>query len=138
MASKEPVEGDVLPPTRRGRPTLCTHEVTDAIAAYLERGIALGTAAQACGISEADASHWMTWGAAGRKPYDDFFKAVAHARAIGEIYLHDKAIEGGKGSSQATWLLERRFRERYGPPRVEPTPSEVKIVIEGGLPRKTE
>jgi 20S proteasome alpha/beta subunit len=31
------------------------------------------------------------------------------------VNLSTKALAGGKGSSVATWILERRFREDYGP-----------------------
>jgi len=141
MASKKPVEGDVLPPAPRhagGRPTKCTPEVTDAIMAFVAEGLPFRTACEAAGVSERDGLNWRTWGEAGRAPYNEFFRAYAHATAIGEVTLFRKALAGEKGSSQATWLLERRFRDQYGPPRVEPVASEVKIVIEGGLPRKAE
>lgn len=121
-----------------GRPTLCTPEITAAIVAYLEEGIAFKTACEAEGISEQDGYNWLKWGDGDdeREPYSSFFLAITRAKPKGEISLHRQALAGGKGSSMAGWVLERRFREHYGPPTKDSEPQVVEIILKGGLPEK--
>jgi hypothetical protein len=103
----------------RGRPTLCTPELTQAICAHIGIGIAFKTACAAQGITEAAGHLWMARGEAAETeadaPYIHFFESVSRARARGEVYLHELTLTGGKGSSMAGWMLERRFRDHYGP-----------------------
>lgn len=113
--------------------------MTAAIMALVGEGIAFKTACEAEGISERDGHNWLTWGEHGKEPFAAFYSAFTCARALGEITLHRAAINGngGKGSSMAGWVLERRFREHYALPKADPLAQpEVKIIIEGGLPKR--
>lgn len=98
-----------------GRPTKLTPEIQKAICDMLEIAVAEKHAAEANGIAEQTFHEWMRRGEAGESPYDDFYVAATRARARAIPNLHIKALQGGKGSSQALWFLERRFREEYGP-----------------------
>lgn len=106
----------------RGRPTLCTPELINQIVALLERGIPLATACEAVGVESRDPERWMQWAREGRPRYLPFLSAVTRARARGRVYLHDRAVEGGRGSAQALAILGRRDPEHYAPvQRVEMT-----------------
>ncbi len=101
--------------------------IAKAICAHLELGVPVALAAEAEGVSRSTAHRWI-------EQYPDFADRIMRAVARGGVHLHCKALEGGTGSSQATWVLERRFREFYGPPKADAVPSDVKITIVGGLP----
>jgi hypothetical protein len=72
-------------------------------------------AARANGISEATFHDWMKKGADGIEPYASFREDVDRSSAQAVVNLTARALAGGNGSSQATWFLERRFRDEYGP-----------------------
>jgi hypothetical protein len=72
-------------------------------------------AAQANGISEASFHDWMKKGADGIEPYASFREEVDRSSAQAAVNLTARALGGGNGSSQATWFLERRFRDECGP-----------------------
>jgi hypothetical protein len=96
-------------------------------------------AAEAEGISEDTIHDWIARGKKGEPKYEAFSRAVTRAKAIGAKNLVVRGLAGGKGSSAATWFLERRYRDHYGPPREdEGKKSEVTIVVEGGLPRRPQ
>lgn len=84
-----------------------------------ERGHYPETVAQSVGIDEATYRNWMKWGADGREPYGDFFRAVACARAKAEITLGEQVLEGdGKGegfgaAKAAAFMLERTRSRRF-------------------------
>lgn len=110
--------------------TVYTQETADAICKNLgEFAMPLTLAAEAEGVHRAQAYAWMAQNEA-------FHKQVTCARANGAKKLSGLALDGGKGSASALWMLERRYRDDYAPPRKEEVqPSEVRITIEGGLPR---
>jgi len=99
---------------RRGRPTKLTDGLTEKICAHLGNGIAFKTALEAEGISERVGHDWLSKGEDGKEPYAVFSAALTQARARGEIFLHNRVLSGGKGSSNAQFVIERRFREHYG------------------------
>ena len=103
--------------------------IVKAICDNLELGLPLDLAAEAEGVPRRTVRDWV-------EQFREFSEQITRARALGEINLHRKALEGGPGSSQATWILERCFREHYGPPSLEADKSEVKIKIVGGLPTR--
>jgi hypothetical protein len=72
-------------------------------------------AARANGISGSTFHDWMKKGADGIEPYASFREAVDRSSAQAVVNLTARALAGGNGSSQATWFLERRFRDDYGP-----------------------
>jgi hypothetical protein len=98
----------------RGRPTKLTPALQESICKQLEFGVPEHYAAEANGIARSTFCEWMEKGASGIEPYTEFYKAVRRsiARAIRNLTRH--ALNGGKGSSRATWLLERRFPNEYG------------------------
>lgn len=89
----------------------------------------MGLAAEAEGVPRATLYLWID-------SYEDFARRVSRARAMGAKKLTQLNLEGGKGSSAAAWHLERRYRDDYAPPKQDEraTDSEIRIIIEGGLP----
>ncbi len=103
---------------KRGRPIGATTKLTplvqEEICKGLELAMPLSRAAGAAGVSKQLLSHWMKLGEQGIEPYAAFFLTVSRAENIGVRNMHIRALGGGKGSSQATWFLERRFKDEYG------------------------
>ncbi len=103
---------------RTGRPPgsspLLNAELTAAICKELAIGVPLKYAAEQNGISEMTALHWMEKGAEGIHPYEIFREAVTRARALAVGRLTRLTLSGGKGSSNAAWVLERRYPKDYG------------------------
>ena len=108
-----------------------TQELADAICVNLEDfAMPLTLAAEAEGVHRAQVYAWMNENL-------EFHKQVTRARARGAKVLIELAKGAQKGSSTATWLLERRYRDDYAPPKKEDVqPSEVRITVEGGLPAR--
>lgn len=104
-----------------------------AICENLELGMPLTLAAEAEGVARRTVYEWV-------EHIPAFAAQVTRARAIGARRLAAQALEGGKGSAMAGWMLERRYHDDYGPPRNadKTAPSEVRIVIEGGLPKSPQ
>jgi hypothetical protein len=102
-------------PGKRGRPTRLTAAVQAAICANLELALPLKLAAEAEGIPEMTVHHWIESGKEGREPYAAFSEAVTRAKAKAAKNLVVRSLAGGKGSANANFHLERRFREDYGP-----------------------
>ncbi len=100
-----------------GRPTKLTPEVQRAICESIALSIPYKYAAEEAGIDEDTFALWMRKGREprARAPYAAFYRAVTRARASAVKSLTVRVLGGGKGSAGATWLLERRFREDYGP-----------------------
>lgn len=94
--------------------TLLTPEVEAGVCAAIEKSVPLKYAALANGISERTLHEWLRRGENGEAPYDAFAAAVECAKGKAVVSLTDKALAGGAGSSQATFLLERRYRDEYG------------------------
>lgn len=110
IASAKPAE---KAPNGNAR-TLLTPEVQAAICAALERAVPLKYAAMAAGVAERTVHEWVERGERGEAPYSAFAAAVACAKGKAVVNLTDKALTGGAGSAQATFLLERRYRDDYG------------------------
>lgn len=64
-------------------------------------------AAAAVGISRQTLYNWQ-------KTRPDFALHLTRARDEAEMHLLTRALAGGKGSSAAQWVLERRFWQAYG------------------------
>jgi len=97
-----------------GTPTSLTPSVQKAICEALEISVPEKYAAEANGVSEMAFHDWMRKGDRGIEPYLSFRKAVTCARAKAVQNLTKIALASGKGSSTATWFLERRYRADYG------------------------
>ena len=117
-------------PKKPGRPpkTEVEEAVAAAICTNLEIGMPLGLAAECEDVDRATVYRWM-------EKFDSFKRRVTRARAQGAKMLQKLSLTGEKGSADARWHLERRFRDDYSPPREEKSTAEVKVTIEGGLPK---
>jgi len=104
-------------------------KVAKAICENLELGMPLDLAAECEGVGRTTVHDWM-------RGFPLFAAQVTRARAAGAKNLVVRALKGGAGSSAANWHLERRYRDAYGPPKADAERAEVKITIEGGLPRE--
>lgn len=114
-----------------GRPSKLTPELQKEICKYLELSVAAKYAARSCGISESTYYDWVNKGADGIEPYVEFSEAVDQASARAVPNLTARGLAGGKGSSMAAFLLERRFPDEYGP--------QVRVGgIAGGEPTKID
>jgi hypothetical protein len=94
---------------------MLTPEAQRAICESIALSIPNKYAAEEAGIDEDTFALWMRKGREGRPLYGAFYRAVTRARACAVKSLTVRVLGGGKGSSGATWLLERRFRDDYGP-----------------------
>ena len=131
---------------RTGRPNgrppgsspLLTPEVTQAICVQLELAVPEKYASEMNGVDEDTFHGWMRKGAAGIEPYTGFRQAVSRARAKCIGNMHVRALSGGKGSSAALWMLERRFWREYAQhQRVElSTPDPLQIMPEDEVEAK--
>jgi hypothetical protein len=66
-------------------------------------------AAESNGIAESTFHEWMKKGAAGHRTYAAFRQAVIRSGARAVFKPTVRLLAGGKGSSVAAWILERRF-----------------------------
>ncbi len=82
--------------------------------AELAVGVPLKYAAEQNGVAEMTVLHWMAKGAEGIRPYESFRESVTRARALAVGRLTRLTLSGGKGSSNAAWMLERRYPKDYG------------------------
>ncbi len=111
-------KGASRPPAPRGRPKgaglKLTPEITKSIADDLALAIPFETACGRAGVPVPTAYEWRRRGEAGEEPYNDFAITVTRARCEAVRLLTVRALAGGKGSSNATWFLERRYPKDYG------------------------
>lgn len=100
--------------------------VAKAVCDNLELGMPMSLAAEAEGIGRTTIYDWI-------ERFPEFAEQITRARAQGAKKLTKIVFEAGPAHAQ--WLLERRYRDDYAPPKKEDVqPSEVRITIEGGLP----
>lgn len=93
--------------TGRPRKTAVDAAVTKAICDNLELAMPIELAAEEAGVPARTARQWAL-------DIPEFAAAVTRARARGAKLLVVRTLGGGKGSSNAAWTLERRYREHYG------------------------
>ncbi len=102
----------------RGRPKgdglTLTPEIVKAITDDMALAMPFEHAVGRAGVNLATAYLWKRRGEAGEEPYATFAQAVTRARCQAVRVLTVRALTGGKGSSQATWFLERRYPKDYG------------------------
>jgi hypothetical protein len=115
-------------------------KLIDRICDNLELGMPITLAAEAEGVARSTMYEWMDDKTEQARPFD-ISGRVTRARAAGAKNLVVRSLKGGPGSGQATWHLERRYHQDYGVPKADPVDDpgrgEVRIVIEGGLPRRS-
>lgn len=130
MATKKP-EG-VARPAGRPPKTEVEPAIAKAICRNLEMGLPLTLAAEAEGVGRATVHEWIA-------KFSDFHGQITRARARGALLLTRRSLRGGPGSGQATWHLERRYREDYGLPKADAEKTQpIVITIEGGLPKRPQ
>ena len=118
-------DAEPLPPCKLGRLTPRVHQV---VVAAVRRGAYWSVAAGAAGIAQRTIFDWISRGkreeAAGIKSrYTRLLHALARAQDELEAELAAKLSSGGDGKypdwrAQA-FVLERRFKDRWGPPKEE-------------------
>lgn len=97
------------------QPSVYTPELALKICATIEElGVSASTAAASNGVAVATLSDWLSKSEAGDPRYAGFAESMTRARATAECNMVRLAIEGGKGSSGAAFILERRFHTDYG------------------------
>jgi hypothetical protein len=103
---------------KKGRPvgtgTKLTAAVLEGICASLRIGVPAKFAAEKEGIHERTFYDWLAKGEKGKQPYRRLALAAMRATAEGVCNLTARALAGGSGAAQATWMLERRFPREYG------------------------
>jgi hypothetical protein len=107
-------------PRSKGRTTLCTPAVMDAIVAAYQAGKGRKAAATAAGVSPASLFEWLARGRAGEQPYVDLLTRIEGARTsvveglrgvvLDLAHSEDPHVAG----TNARWLLERLSPEEYG------------------------
>jgi hypothetical protein len=96
--------------------TILTTKMQKEICDALEILVPFKYATGAAGVSVTQALHWIELGrSGGAQHFVAFAEAVQRAQDRAVQNMHVKALQGGKGSQQATWFLERLKREEYGP-----------------------
>ncbi|MHB8565106.1 MAG: terminase small subunit-like protein [Acidiferrobacteraceae bacterium] len=121
-------------PRKRGRPPgpvklAVDPEIAKRICDNLELGMPLRPSAECEGVPDTTVRGWVT-------AFPDFAAQVTRARAQGMKGLVIRSLKGGKGSSNAEFHLQRRYREDYGPPKGDLEQHKVEIVVHGGLPKR--
>lgn len=126
-----PAEGDIQ---KRGRPTVCTPEVTREIVRFITRGLPLKTAARAAGVSYAAVMDWNARGKAddAPEPYASFRDAIETAKAeFASVHVECVDSAGRAGDWKASaWLLERRTRDFVKREKIE---TDAKVEHSGGV-----
>jgi len=129
--AKAPAKEKAPPPPRgrriqkhQGRPSKLTPELTKAIAAEVEAGNYLETAAALHGINRETLHAWLKRGARAEQAgttmlpgdgvFAEFSSAVKRAWASAES-VSLRAIRGSEDFRAHTWYLERTRRDRYSP-----------------------
>jgi hypothetical protein len=118
-------------PVGRPRKTEVDPAIAKLICDNIECAIPLGLAAESEGVGRRTVYDWL-------EQFPKFSAQVTRARARGAKNLVIRSLEGGSGAWQATRLLARLYPEDYGSRSRKTEQSEVKIVIEGGLPKRPQ
>lgn len=102
-----------------GRPPKLNEQIIEEICDYIHQGTSLAKAANLAGVSESTIHRWM---AAGMKSEPNSLTRVLYERVTEAIELSEHellqylrvSLEEDRNWKVATWLLERRFPEKYG------------------------
>jgi hypothetical protein len=110
-------------PAKPGRPTKLTPELAAGFCAAIEQGATYEIAAGSVGVRRSTVYNWLKAGEAEDDgDHAEFLDAVkgAEARcALAALVLVRGGLQGWQGPA---WLLERRYRDDYGRPRLEIEP----------------
>lgn len=115
---------------RGGRPSLCTSELTQQIAAHIMTGATYASACATVGVSYDSFNAWMNRGrvafgkgtlAQAEQPYIAFYKAIRQSDAQAENGMASVVMAAALGNNEtppnwtaAAWWLERRRPRDYG------------------------
>jgi len=137
--TKKPKRKKILTAGRSGREPLITPEITNKIIALLT-GLPIDIDSMCCavGISDTTYHRWMS---EGEKPdslpaYREFREAIRKARAECKIMAVDTMVKHSKmDPATARWILERRYRDEWGPNKGEGISQTVNVGVQvtGGL-----
>jgi transposase-like protein len=108
-------------PAKVGRPTKLTEALVRDIAEAVAEGMTYTLAAQLHGVTRKTLYNWLKAGedADGESPEAEFLHALKKAEAEG-ARVQLRRVRGGEMNWQSgAWLLERRFRDDYGAPKVK-------------------
>lgn len=102
-----------------GRPPKLNEQIIEEVCDYVLQGTSMAKAANLAGISESTFHRWM---AAGVKSEPNSLTHVLYQRVTEAIELSEHellqylrvSLEEDRNWKVATWLLERRFPEKYG------------------------
>lgn len=104
-----PVEAEVIPARKMGRPSKRTPELEAQIAECLRLGMTIPQTCDACGVSQTQFRNW-------RKHYRDFQELVRRAEAEAvklNLAVIQAAAASGKSWQAAAWFLERKHPEQW-------------------------
>ena len=97
------------------RPTKLTPEVQDEILTNIKLGMHIEPACLAANITEQTYYNWLKWGKEQTEGiYHDFFESLKIAQGFAEKYHLEQLDCEEKGWQRHAWVLERRFRDRWG------------------------
>jgi transposase len=121
--------GSYPDPTRGGRPTLLTEELTEAICEHLRDGLFLETTCRLLNLSYGTVYEWISRGENRhvRPPTPAtraFAAAVRDACAVAEERSLTAIRRGDPAWKAHAWYLERRFPSRWSARRLDPEPVE--------------
>jgi hypothetical protein len=81
--------------------------MAEQVCFHLRRGLPLDAVAERCGIHRDTLYEWRT-------TPSEFSDAIKDAEAAAEDRWFDVVERGESGWQSRAWLLERRYRDRYG------------------------
>jgi hypothetical protein len=99
------------------RPTALDPATQGKIVSLLADGHFMGVACRASGITYRGLRHWQRRWEGGdpmAERFDDFFREVERASAIGEVLALARVRSGEPGWRSAAWFLGRRFPGPWG------------------------
>jgi len=96
-----------------GPRTKLTPEVQKAICDELLVTVPMAHAAGKVGVHRVTISDWLTRGENGEEPYASFAHAVLVAQSTAVCNLVRLSLQGGKGSGNALFHLQKRYPEDF-------------------------
>jgi len=98
---------------KRGRKTKLNAELEKELVELISEAIPIETACRRAGIDKTTFYKWLKWGEEGKKRYKEFKEKIQRAEAEAETKLIMEISKEQSWKAKA-WLLERRFKERWG------------------------
>ena len=113
---------DVEEPPETGRPTKLSHSVQEAIAADIEQGRSMASAARKQDLSPHTIHNWMQRGesekeAGKENEFTEFFERITRARGYGEEWYFKAIIDLARENEDHRFLMslmKQRFPDSWG------------------------